>query len=333
MDCLESLIGLAAGPVSCFPFPADADKQAITTSATGLFLADVEGLPIRPANSTQTGPRDFYDRLAQARRTGAATLRADLTKGLAGRFLPKPAWSGPLGSPNFQETGNGPATLRLYTQNRPGQVLKLTSIAVQTTASTEVVTVALNGNPISQIITLNQGGQTLAEPVVIPLDGKTHVLTAELPDGVRPRISKVCCYGCGGCGVLNELLRAEDEGKRVDWLSYGFSVQAAVECLPEALDMLCYVTQDAHAEIRTILAQAVWYAAAQKYCISLLTDTAEGSRYTAFTPEALKNQIAMYGKEVDKHVTWLVSRQAIAGVNNPCYLCQGGGGLSIKKTY
>lgn len=338
-DCLESLIGLAAGPVPCFPFPTDeAQQTAITTSVTGLYLADVEGLPIRPANSTQTGPRDFYDRLAQARRTGVATLRSALTKGLAGIFTEAPGWQGQLGSTSFTGTGSGNARLLLYTQQKPGQVLRITSVGVLTDQAITDLTLTVDGVAQPQLLVSNQGGQTLSEQLSIPLDGQTHTLEVVLPDGVRPRISKVCCQGCGGCGILETFLRGTDNGQRVDWLSYGISISASVQCLPGAKDVLCYASAEDEngsrfPEIRTILAQAVWYASAEKYCIGLLTDTAEGSRYTAFTPEALTNQITMYAKLVDQHVTWLVSRQALAGMKHPCYLCQGGIGLSIRKSY
>lgn len=326
-DCLLYLVGLAAAPVSCFPFPVDTQAAAaLSVSATGLFLADVEGLPLKPAQSTQ-GTVDFYDRLAAARRAGVADVRGRLTQALRGRFTLRPAVTTNIGSQTWSQTNEatGYATLTLRTKLVPGAVLRVTHVGLYTDQVVQGVALKLDAEAVGTLAT-NQGGQPLA--LTIPLDGQVHTLSALLPEGVRTRGNKFCCGGCGGCTALTTYF--EDPNNT---LAGGFTLTASVGCAPEQADIVCYAVE-ADPELRHMLGQAVLFAAARAYCVSLLTDTSNRNRYTALTPEQVQDAISVYETKLIQHIEWLASGQALAGLQHPCYFStSGSAGPSISKSY
>jgi hypothetical protein len=336
MDCLESLLGLAAAPVPCFPFPQDETRQAaITFTTSGYYLADVEGFPSRPSQSVvNSAPSDFYDRLAQARRAGAGETRTQLLKGLAGKYSSKTLWRGPLGKPDYTETApeGQPAHMVLQTKNIPGAVFRLDTVMVSTIPSVANLVVTLDGEEVGTLASSNQAGLSL--PIDIPLDGKTHRLEAVLPAGTRARINKLCCVGCGACSGPDLILT------QVGGNVQGFSVTGKVECLPEALDLLCYAAAvDENGTprlpiIQPVLAQAVRHASAHVYCRNLLAALAAGSRYVDLTPEQLDDQAVFYEKKFNEHITWLIGSTAMSGItDHPCYYCEQGGKLTMVKSY
>jgi hypothetical protein len=243
-------------------------------------------------------------------------------------------WQGQLGKQDFSETApdGQPARMVLQTKNIPGAVFRVEKLAVQTTVTQASLPVFLDDEEQDFSVASNQVGLQLA-PLDIPLDGKTHTIEIPLPAGTRARINKLCCVGCGACSGPDLFL--SQTGGTVQ----GISITGKVDCTTEALDIPCYgasVNEQGSPNfpvVQPILAQAVRYASAAKYCRNLISALASGSRYVDLTPDQLLDLAINYEAKLDKHITWLVTRDALAGLNHPCYHCESGAMLTMVKTY
>ncbi len=322
-SCLTGLIGLSRAGRVCFPLPADATQSgAVTDSATGLFLDEVEGLHLRPAPNTTVGP-DAWKRFAAARSQAIQVVELDLRAALSGSVpVTELAGSfGSLGDGSLLAEGVQPS-LSLHTKNLPGRAYRLTSVRLLTNVVAENVPLLLDG---VQVATLTTGPNPApaALSVSIPLDGATHTLMAVLRIGVRARTGRLTC----GCGSHHPDVRLASYGLRSatdlngaylpTTQTNGFLLNVSTACLTP--DRLCYALETDD-ELQRYAGIALLYKTAELTVVGLSSD-AQYSAYTSLDVATLDGLIGRYRAEYDTYKAWLVGATGLPRVAHPCYAC------------
>jgi hypothetical protein len=332
VDCLISLLGLAASPPACFPFPADADAQAaITASSTGLYLTMAEGLELR-IGAAATAATDLWQRLDNARALAAGQVRL-LLAGNDRRGLPLYEQRGALGG-----AGNGQlapvgtlAQLSFYTYHQPSGALRLTQVKLYTDQSVAAVPLLLDGQLVGQIPADPHGGLGLvhtlpAAGLLVPLDGQTHTLEAVLPPGVRVRANSFFA-GCFDCQKETPwFLSVKRNLREVAASTQGAGFSISMEEVCAAPEFLCFATGNAedspelrYPEVAKYVAHALLYKAAELFTVGILTG-ASTNRYTMLEPKMLAALAERYQAKTLEYTAWLASPNGLGQVQHPCYL-------------
>jgi hypothetical protein len=330
-DCLISLLGLAASPPACFPFPTAGDTDFITASSTGLYLTMAEGLELR-IGAAATAATDLWQRLDNARTLAAGQVRL-LLAGNDRRGQPIYEQRGVLGG-----AGNGqlaplgtPALLRFITNERPGGALQLTQVKLYTDQTLAAVPLLLDGQPVGQIPADPHGGLGLvvtlpAGGLLIPLDGQEHTLEAVLPPGVRVRANTLFagCFDCQKGSPWSLSVQRNLQEVAASTQGAGFSLSVAEACA--APEYLCYATgKEADAtdfrypEVAKYVAHAVLYKAAELFTVGIMTG-ASTNRYTMLEPKMLVALAERYHAKTLEYAAWLGSPKGLGQVQHPCYL-------------
>lgn len=311
-DCLTGLIGLSKNGIPCFPLPAE--SAYVTDSATGLYLDTVEGLNLKPAQSTSPGA-DLYPRLDRARTQAMEVVYQHLSTRAAAQAGKKLfTLSGMLsGLGNGQLGIEGSARMVLYTRERTAGRWRLQSLQLLTDIPTANVPVLLDGVEIASIST-NSPPVALTDAFV-PFDGQPHTLEAVLPPGVRPKFNTLICGGCSEWGRLMKLNLAPNANPNAP--AGGFVVKAKEECTVAPL--VCHVlSQDE--ELKRSIAWAILYKTAEHVVVGFLADAAY-SRYTTLEPKAMQALGELYHAKAAEHLNWLSGPEGLAKYPHPCYQC------------
>jgi hypothetical protein len=339
LNCLENLVGLAAKPLPCFPFPTDSDTAWITEStrrdspAGPVYVSELQGLDFKPAKSDPA--TDLYDRLGNARKQAAAYVRQNITQAGGYSFSqPRFAASGNLGKPGNGAPYSGPASIVLQTAEREGGGYVLTGLGLQTTTAVLAVPILLDGVQVATVDT-NQGVQPVSKgyapqfnkdfigQITIPFDGQAHTLTAVLPDGVRPLDGQLyCTTGCNskapgtfGASVAQNLPLVTSATRNA-----GFLLQVKEQCIAEAADVLCYAASGTSDDLADSLAQAVVAMTAHFYLMGLFS-IKDYSRYTLLDTKQMEAMGAYFKAEADKNIAWLAQPNGLGRVQHPCFAC------------
>ncbi|OGX80829.1 hypothetical protein BEN47_06115 [Hymenobacter lapidarius] len=321
--CLTALVGISAAGSDCFPLPPDPEAAAaLTASATGFYLDQVEGLSFRVSNGNPKS--DLYARLRRARELAALRIRTAL-QGRAALGAARYERRGVLGKP-----GNGQALpaltlarLTLQTVVRDFGAYRISTVRLDATATVAAVPLLLDGQPVGTLTSTNAPAQAVAG-ILIPLDGQPHTLEALLPEGVRPLDTKLFCPPCSGGGPWGQSVAASLSGITTATSSFGFTLSVAEECTaPGAADGLCYAVSE-YPELQLYVAQALLYQAAELMVVDLLAD-ASVSRYTMLEPKTLPALGARYADLVQQHLRWLTSAAGLGRVQHPCFVCTPSG--------
>lgn len=331
-DCLISLLGLAASPPACFPFPAAAEAQAaITASSTGLYLTMAEGLELR-IGASATAATDLWQRLDNARALAAEQVRL-LLAGKDRRGEPIYAERGVFGGP-----GNGQlapvgtrALLTFSTHYQPGGALRLTQLKLYTDQTVAAVPLLLDGLPVGQLPADPHGGLGLAQALpaaglLIPLDGQAHTLEAVLPEGVRVRANTLFagCFDCQQASPWALSVKRNLQQVAASTQGNGFAISVAEVCA--APDYLCYATgkqeegeEFRYPDVAKYVGHALLYKAAELFTVGLLTGTST-NRYTMLEPKMLAALAERYEAKTLEYTAWLASPLGLGQVQHPCYL-------------
>lgn len=328
-DCLAALLGLSLSGSPCFPLPdipqsggfdyalpfafgdgGNYDQQEITASGSGYYLDQLIEFRIASGN----GAIDLYDRMNRARALGALNLRAKLRMGSgAPTFIQK----GRLGG--FQSNGQAGTVgaLQLPTSYREDGALRITSVRLDTTTADTDVVLLLDGEPVAVLATTNA---TQAVQLLIPLDGETHTLEAQLSPGVRPLVNKLFCPGCSAGSPWG---KAVAQNLRITNVTsgQGFTLQVEEACIASITDLICYAIADE--DLKGMLGQAMAYSAATEMAKSLLTDSTV-SRYTMLEPKLLLAMGENFQGEADAAIKWLNSSEGLGRIQHPCFTCKPG---------
>jgi hypothetical protein len=311
-DCLISLLGLAASPPACFPFPVAGDTEFITASSTGLYLTMAEGLELR-IGAAATAATDLWQRLDNARALAAGQVRL-LLAGNDRRGQPIYEQRGVLGG-----AGNGQLALQL------------TQVKLYTDQTLAAVPLLLDGQPVGQIPADPHGGLGLvatlpAGGLLIPLDGREHTLEAVLPPGVRVRANTLFagCFDCQKGSPWSLSVQRNLQEVAASTQGAGFSLSVAEACA--APEYLCYATgKEADAtdlrypEVAKYVAHALLYKAAELFTVGIMTG-ASTNRYTMLEPNMLPALAERYHAKTLEYTAWLASPKGLGQVQHPCYL-------------
>lgn len=331
VDCLLSLLGLAAQPPACFPFPAASSTDFITASATGLYLTMAEGLELR-IGASASAATDLWQRLDNARTLAAEQVRL-LLAGNDRRGQPLYEERGAFGG-----AGNGqlaplgtPALLRFVTNERPGGALRLTSIKLYTDQQVNNVPLLLDGQLVGQLPADPHGGLGLvttlpAGGLLLPLDGQEHTLEAVLPAGVRVRANTLFagCFDCQKGSPWALSVKRNLQNVAADTQGAGFAISVAEVC--GALEFLCFATGKEegspdfrYPDVAKYVGHALLYKAAELFTVGLLTG-ASTNRYTMLEPKMLAALAERYEAKTLEYTAWLASPLGLGQVQHPCYL-------------
>lgn len=339
-DCLTTLLGLAASPPACFPFPATGSTAFITDSSTGLYLTMAEGLELR-IGASATAATDLWQRLDNARTLAAEQVRL-LLAGNDRRGLLRYQQRGVFGGPGNGQLApvNTLAQLSLTTHNQPGAALRLTQVQLYTDQTVPAVPLLLDGQVVGQLAASPAGGiATLpAGGLFLPLDGQVHTLEATLPAGVRVR-SNTLFAGCFDCQKESPwALSVQRNLQQVAASTQGNGFAISVEEACVAPEYLCYATgtDDTTGELRypdiaKYVAHALLYKAAELFTVGILTGTTT-NRYTMLEPKMLVALAERYQAKTLEYTTWLSSPDGLGQVHHPCYLKPAGRGPGITWT-
>lgn len=314
-DCLQGLTGLTRAGSQCFPLPVPAEgatNDAYTTSASGLYVDEVEGLTLRPATAT-TPASDVWQRLDMARNQALNTVAHRLgTRGTAD--APRFTLAGQIGGEGKGQYAPAgmPSRMYLKTKHRPGGALKLLNLRLLTDVAVSDVPVLLDGVQVATVTTNAPGPQALQPPILIPYDGHTHTLEATLPEGVRVRLNSITC-GCGNDFVRSLRLSLQD----VVGSAGGFT--AAFQEVCTLSTPLCHALETDE-ELTRSVGFAVQYLTAANFAAGLLTE-ANYSRYTLLEPKLLDSLGAQWTQKAEEHLLYLGSPSGLARVAHPCYVC------------
>lgn len=334
-DLLLPLVGLSAAGSPCFPLTAlpTADVTAIATSSTGIYLDTVEGL-LREPTQGQATAADYYARLGKAR---ANAVEAVLSELLRRAPIGSPRFTGRSGALTLLGNGvaiGGPAILTLYTRPVEAAAWRISDLRLYATATVIDVPVLLDGLPVGTVTTNGGAFVPTAGPLVLTLDGRTHRLTATLPDGVSPVVSTLSCGTCSEWGkyvtsCLTNIPNGTAAPGRVS--SGGFVLQIREQCT-ELLDPVRFALSQ-EADLARPLAHAIRYTAAALFVVDLITDS-NRSRYTLLEPKLLPDMQKLYQDKAEQWLAWLAGPEGIARIAHPCYVCRSPAWQgSIAKNY
>jgi hypothetical protein len=342
-DCLIALLGLAATPPACFPFPTTGSTDFITDSSTGLYLTMAEGLELR-IGASATAATDLWQRLDNARTLAAEQVRL-LLAGNDRRGLPLYAERGALGG-----AGNGqlapvgtPALLRFATNERPGGALRLTQLKLYTDQTLAAVPLLLDGQLVGQIPADPHGGLGLAFTLpagglLIPLDGQVHTLEAVLPVGVRVRANTLFagCFDCQKATPWSLSVQRNLREVAASTQGNGFSISVTETCA--APEYLCFATgqeEDSpdfrYPQVAKYVAHALLYKAAELFTVGIMTGTTT-NRYTMLEPKMLPVLAERYQAKTLEYTAWLASPNGLGQVQHPCYLKSAARGQGLLWT-
>lgn len=342
-DCLTALLGLAASPPACFPFPTAGSTDFITDSGTGLYLTMAEGLELR-IGASASAATDLWQRLDNARALAAEQVRL-LLAGSDRRGLPLYEQRGVFGGPgNGQLAPAGTAALLHFaTHERPGGALRLTQVKLYTDQAVAAVPLLLDGQLVGQLPADPHGGLGLAHTLpagglLVPLDGQVHTLEATLPLGVRVRANTLFagCFDCqkGSPWALSvqrnlQQVAASTQGN-------GFAISVAETCA--APEYLCYATsvdentgELRYPDVTKYVAHALLYKAAELFTVGIMTG-ASTNRYTMLEPKMLVALAERYQAKTLEYTAWLSSPNGFGQVQHPCYLKPAGRGPGLTWT-
>jgi hypothetical protein len=336
-DCLISLLGLAASPPACFPFPADADAQAaITASSTSLYLTMAEGLELR-IGANATAATDLWQRLDNARTLAAQQVPLLLaTSAQRGFALYQQAGTiGGQGRGVLEPLGT-PASLVLKTADRPAGALRVRRLQLFTNAAVANVPLLLDGEQIGTISTNASQAESMSQEFVLPLDGESHTLTASLPEGVRPVVNKLFCFGCAGNSPWALSIKKNLPDVADSTPGRGFVLSLSEECT--AGNFLCFAAgadegapDFRYPEVAKYLAHALLYKAAELFTVGILTG-ASTNRYTMLEPKMLVVLAERYQAKTLEYTGWLNSPDGLGQVQHPCFLRPGQRGPALVWT-
>ncbi len=342
-DCLTALIGLSDGALPCFALPTDAtEAAAAVSSATGLYLADGDGLKLGPAPGA--GPAsDLYPQLAKARKLAAFHLRTAL-EAARGKSSGLPLFQGRgslggLGNGQLMPAGTR-ALLSFYTNERRAGAWRVVDLSLYTDVAVTAAPLLLDGVQVGLLTTTGPTGTTSGLPaggVVIPLDGNQHTLEVLLPVGVRVRANNFFagCFSCqaGSPWFSSVIGTRQPNGTYLGGSlgnitattpGNGFAITVKQECTVDA-DLLCYVvqpdadeTQARYPELARYLGIALLYKAAELFTDSLLASNAV-NRYTMLEPKMLLALSEGYAAKYQQYLAWLNSPEGMGQVQHPCF--------------
>lgn len=314
-DCLASLIGLSQSGNPCFPLPdapEGGDLLEITASRTGYFLEQLFEFRIASGN----GAADLYDRMNKARTLAALNVRGQLRTGAIGaaRYIQ----AGRLGGYQGNGMAGAVGPLALPTHYHEGGALRISSVRLDTTAPDADVVLLLDGEPVAVLPTT---GAVHPVSLLIPLDGQTHTLEAQLSPGIRPLFNKLFCPGCSAGSPWGQAVARDLRGITKTTPGQGFTLQVAEICAAPVADLVCLAAENK--ELRDYMGQAMVYAAGAELVQSLLVD-ATVNRYTMLEPKMLPALGAKFQSQSDAAIKWLNGSQGLGSLTHPCYVCARG---------
>ncbi|NVO33214.1 hypothetical protein [Hymenobacter lapidiphilus] len=315
LDCLTDLLGITAADSACFPLPADAAIAArLTASATGVYADQTPGLSLRNAPNAQSA-QDVYQRLESARSQALQDV-AHRLGARSGNYRARFAGSGLLGGLGNGQYEAATATATFQTIARPGGALRIDSLTLYTDQPATDVALLLDGQPVGTLPLTGQA-YTPAQPLLIPLDGQAHTLTASLPEGVRVRVNVLTC-GCANPFVGAMRLSLTDVKARAG----GFGLDVTEVCT--AGTPLCYALalpgEDGE-ELRRSAALALQRLTAAYFVASLIPDS-QYNRYTMLEPKQLNELGQQFTEYAETHLLWLLGPDGLERAAHPCYVCQ-----------
>lgn len=368
-DCLTSLLGLSDGTSTCFALPTDPDEAAaVTASATGLYLDEVEGLRLQAATGAPGGPAtDLWQRLAKARKLAVEEVRQALEVG-KGKSFGTPIYQqrgtlGGLGNGTLMPVGTR-AYMPFYTNARLAGAWRIMSLQLFTDVAVTDAPLLLDGVQVAELSTTGASGVTSGLPpegLLIPLDGNQHTLEVTLPPTVRVRQNNFFA-GCFSCQQGNPWFKSVIGTKQPSGIytggslsnvtattqGNGFSITVREECAIKS-DMLCYAIGSDYSDadgpvpryigLPKAIGRAIMYKAAELFTIDLLANQ-QRSRYTMLEPKALDDLVDYYRTKqatiqpdgTGGYLPWLNSPEGLGQVQHPCFLKPVVAGISSQWT-
>jgi hypothetical protein len=322
---LEHVIGLSVQDCECIPLPLPSADIDATTSLSGLYLSETEGLSLKLADAGRDcGVGSVWEMMNTARKNAVLHLQTDIVARLSDIYSQaREPYIGTLGTLAYRgrvEEGEEGFTIKrrdllgtTFTIDRVGAIVnydgevRISFQAVETDPESGTDTVVTKSFVVvcaAYTPTL----QILPKAVRIPMNGEAFVVNLELAEGGQALSNSIPC----GCGLRDTILAKYFDGFPSS--AGGVILEGAITCDPLSIIQRGYNT---NANIALVLAFALQYKAAELLLEAVLA-SGEINRFTMISREHLWGKRDHYRLEYTTRLDYLTGVNGF-DVSGSCY--------------
>lgn len=355
-NCLSHIIGLSRTTCECF----DADKPGdANTSESGLFLDEIEGLPINvsdAATDCETG--SIWDMMEKARDNGILAFKNELMGALTQKYKQKRhPFTGAVGSSKFRNsltlTGNY-GGIRIYCAEIISGIMTIKRLGLSfDTAATFDIEVYNNidSDPIQTYTVTTQANKTTWYDLPTPLKLEMSDDTGENPqyyliysvNGMKPKDVKGSC-GCSSANykyywntkspnyksfekdrwseyIMLTGIQGGDISTRENWgtSEYLNGIILEASFACKQIDLICKQNMDFESNALALAMAYTIRFRSASILIDNILSSGNLNRYTMLEREALYGKRNNYLKEFANRISWLADN--INWKANDCLTC------------
>jgi len=329
------IFGLTRGPVAVqgggrvnddqntFTFSVEKATARINQSDSGLYLDEMQEFNLNKVpvevDATTGLPVEgsLWQKAHHARREALKEMETALFAGLGTmNRLKNDPYTGFLGSKdkkNYYKFQNGQVvTTVIQTNNIPGHVMRIKSLALHTSLET-IVPVTINGKVYEIKTRPALYTNILPTPIVIPINGEDITISYTVNEfmvGIN-----TMCYGCQGVVRKISPYFPNIEGQEGN----GLVIDMTLTCQPDNVIYENYNTN--HNGIAHVLAYAARFKTAELLIESILS-SGTINRFTMMDNQYLWGKRNHFRKEFQDRINWLISTDGFDLSTDNCYQCK-----------
>jgi hypothetical protein len=329
-NCLTGLVGVTRLECECDDELPDGFNAR--TSDAGVWLEDVLNLGL--TRSAECGDTSTWGKVIRLRDKSLGDFERAVTMELQKTHRPMVGWGGRIGSQGLSsESYSGNLFgVRVYGRGHRGAYLTIKGVSLKLTGTGQTPVFRIldkDGQDVVPAITgaayaVSGQWQTylFATPVKLPLWGDTDLSYTITHNQSAFINNKADCKPCGGGRLpYEDFIRTEgvhSANAGTSWnatmTQYGMTINADVSC---GLDYaLCDSASDITRAAAAVVIQHLW-------AINIIDDIVndpEPSRWTALSPDSLKDTRDYLGGPLKENLALLVSSMRMGD----CFKCSGG---------